>query len=361
MPTPQQIELARAAAEAIIARPFPSDDREAWQATAAEIQVIILSHCFPPEQQAPTPRSQEHPWEPRRKIAANVSQMRDALYSAAVLLHGQYHSPETYRFADCPHVGCREYRTLLTGGYLEARKGLEDEIHELRDALQDKQEQQVTPCTSECWARAGNGDSHDGCGCHHHAKEQQAPVCVKCGDKDSRDSLGKCTTVRRDPGGSLVYCSCKCEFPQVPPSQEGGEQEQKNSGKDAVPGKDAVEGSKDNLAVDAENLTLETVLWAAANFIACAPDLRPPEQREVVLKGLEWAMEAFADSSPPDAWQASLEGIKFDLDLWSRSPTTSASIVNARYKSACDHLRFLLIALGLPLPAPPSPKTVDRD
>lgn len=45
-----------------------------------------------------------------------------------------------------------------------------------------------------------------------------------------------------------------------------------------------------------EELTLETVLWAAANFISCAPDQRPPEQREVVLKGLGWAIEQLADA-----------------------------------------------------------------
>jgi hypothetical protein len=51
----------------------------------------------------------------------------------------------------------------------------------------------------------------------------------------------------------------------------------------------------------AEDVTLETALWAAANFISCAPDHRPPEQREAVLKGLWWAIETFTAASPEPA------------------------------------------------------------
>lgn len=68
-----------------------------------------------------------------------------------------------------------------------------------------------------------------------------------------------------------------------------------------------------------EELTLETVLWAAANFISCAPDQRPPEQREVVLKGLGWAIEQLADAyrdpevsgASPSPWHKPLE-LRFD-------------------------------------------------
>lgn len=59
--------------------------------------------------------------------------------------------------------------------------------------------------------------------------------------------------------------------------------------------------SEPSAGIVENDLTLETVLWAAANFISCAPDLRPPEQREAVLKGLGWAMETFAETAAPPA------------------------------------------------------------
>lgn len=43
--------------------------------------------------------------------------------------------------------------------------------------------------------------------------------CVKCKHPGMVDSRGRCVSVYRDAGGSLVNCGCKCEFTPVEQSR----------------------------------------------------------------------------------------------------------------------------------------------
>lgn len=88
------------------------------------------------------------------------------------------------------------------------------------------------------------------------------------------------------------------------------------------------------------SVTLETVLWAAANFISCAPDQRPPEQRDVVLKGLRWAMENLSPK-PSTEWEAkarkaamqlcTIKGEPFSIDWRNQAAEQIASFASSAY------------------------------
>lgn len=47
--------------------------------------------------------------------------------------------------------------------------------------------------------------------------------CPECGHADDRDPNGRCKSVSHNPGGSLVYCGCKCTFNLAANEAVGGE------------------------------------------------------------------------------------------------------------------------------------------
>lgn len=51
----------------------------------------------------------------------------------------------------------------------------------------------------------------------HHAEmveeQKRRETCTECEHPNSVDLRGRCRETQRDPGGSMVYCGCKCVFP----------------------------------------------------------------------------------------------------------------------------------------------------
>lgn len=136
----EAIKLLRAKAEAW------REEGERWQQNAireegnAIAQAMCYSdrdNCFSKMSAAMTlaldleaSKSASTPADNGRRDSARSSQLRDALFDAAEQLHSK--NCVGAPFSGCRNDECSRYKLLLTEGYLEARKGLEDEIKELR-------------------------------------------------------------------------------------------------------------------------------------------------------------------------------------------------------------------------------------